>query len=249
MERQEASEARFGAFTDRDAALVRWRFGEGYVARLAAARYRAMLAGAHRVLDVGCGTGEAARFAEGAEYVGVDLSETLIRQGAGRPDRHLAAASLFALPFAEGTFDRVICMGVLHHLPPGHLAAALREMRRVLMPQGRLAIIEPNPWGLFQRLMAYVRPAERGILAVGPGAIGRAAREAGLEVEKALYDHTVFWAAHATFLLRRWPWVTGPRATALFETAHRVTTALVPPPLRSHTVWRLRPPPPAGAHR
>ncbi len=74
------------------------------------------------VLELGCGAG---RFTEvlldaGAEVWAVDASSAVdaARANLGEHERlHLAQADLFDLPFAEGTFDRVLCFGVLQHTP------------------------------------------------------------------------------------------------------------------------------------
>lgn len=74
------------------------------------------------VLDAGVGAG---RFAEivarkGGEVVGIDLTVAVDAAYAnlGRhPNVHLIQADIFALPFAEGTFDLAYSIGVLHHTP------------------------------------------------------------------------------------------------------------------------------------
>lgn len=74
------------------------------------------------VLEVGCGAG---RFTEvlldaGAEVWALDASSAVdaARENLGEHDRlHLAQADLFDLPFAEGSFDYVLCYGVLQHTP------------------------------------------------------------------------------------------------------------------------------------
>ena len=74
------------------------------------------------VLDAGCGAG---RFAEvvlqaGAEVVAVDLSSAVdaCRQNLSRhPQIHCVQASLYELPFRDGTFDFVYCIGVIQHTP------------------------------------------------------------------------------------------------------------------------------------
>jgi SAM-dependent methyltransferase len=235
------SEERFTRFSDRDEALVRWRFGEGYVARLTERRYREMFEGATRILDVGCGVGEAAIYAAGADYVGIDLSETLVRVGHQRPGRRLAVADITRLPFAEGAFDRVSCLGVLHHLSRDAIRPALCEMARVLESGGEIAIIEPNPWNPYQRMFAWARPPERGILNTSPRALRRLiASVPGLAIARFRYGHTMPLPSLATFLLRHWRWPTGPQVTPLLEWLHRWAVRLRPGPLKTQTFWRLR---------
>ena len=74
------------------------------------------------VLELGCGAG---RFTEvlldaGAEVWAVDASSAVDAALANLGDHerlHLAQADLFDLPFEQGAFDRVLCLGVLQHTP------------------------------------------------------------------------------------------------------------------------------------
>src|SRR5258706_8727062 len=100
-----------------------------------------------RVLDAGCGTGYgSALLAEtAAEVIGLDrASEALDYARAHYPGRNLAfkQGECCPLPFADGEFDWVIAFEVIEHLPDAD--AFLREIRRVLRPQGRLAVSTPN---------------------------------------------------------------------------------------------------------
>jgi len=240
-EETQASVERFDKFEDRDAALVRWRFGRGYVAELARARYRRMFHGGRHVLDVGCGVGAASRYADGATYYGIDLSEPLVRQGRRGRGLALSAADVTRLPFADGSFDRILCMGVLHHLSAAEVQAALVEMVRVLEPGGEIALIEPNPWNFWNRLMAWLQPAERGILHTGARPLRQLFEEVpGVKIADADYEHTRFVPSYLTFLLRGWLWVTGPRMTRALMVWHRLLLGLTPRAVRSHTFWRLR---------
>jgi ubiquinone/menaquinone biosynthesis C-methylase UbiE len=104
------------------------------------------------VLDVGCGTGTlalAARRRVGASgsVYGIDASEEMINRARAKSARRglpvtfeVAAAQL--LPFADATFDVVLCSLAVHHLPEDARAGALAEMRRVLKPEGRALIVE-----------------------------------------------------------------------------------------------------------
>jgi ubiquinone/menaquinone biosynthesis C-methylase UbiE len=127
------------------------------------------------ILDVGCGTGEiTARLAELYTITGVDLIERHLELAASRcaayADRvSFRTADAFALPFAEGAFDVVVCRHMLQAVPrPGE---AMAEMVRVLRPGGRLHLLVED-YG-----MIHMHPtrldADRFWL-VGPPAFGAA---------------------------------------------------------------------------
>jgi len=117
-----------------------------------------------RVLDVACGTGKLARAAaaavgEAGEVIGLDLSAGMLRQAARvRPapgatvPRYLAGDAL-ALPFPDGSFDAVTIGFGLRNLPD--YAAGLGEMHRVLVPAGRLVVLEISAPGGGLALLLY----------------------------------------------------------------------------------------------
>jgi demethylmenaquinone methyltransferase/2-methoxy-6-polyprenyl-1,4-benzoquinol methylase len=112
----------------------RWR-------RLAAA---AVVHPGDRVLDAACGTGDlavAGRKAGAGKVSGLDFSERMLER-ARRKDASIdwVQGDMLALPFADGTFDAAtVGFGVRNG---ADLELALRELRRVLRPGGRLAILE-----------------------------------------------------------------------------------------------------------
>jgi SAM-dependent methyltransferase len=108
------------------------------------------IAGAARVLDLGCGEGQIGRLAVagGAErVVGVDASAAQITE-AGRRGGGVAyaRATATALPLAAGWFDAVVSCLVLEHVED--LDGALDEIARVLRPGGRFVLFVNHP--LFQ---------------------------------------------------------------------------------------------------
>jgi ubiquinone/menaquinone biosynthesis C-methylase UbiE len=106
------------------------------------------LSAGDRVLDAACGTGivtrvAAQRFAHLAHITGVDLNPGMLEVArAHTPITGIPIAwrqgNVCTLPFAEGSFEVVLCQQGLQFVPdPG---MALREMRRVLVPGGGLAL-------------------------------------------------------------------------------------------------------------
>jgi demethylmenaquinone methyltransferase/2-methoxy-6-polyprenyl-1,4-benzoquinol methylase len=122
---------------------VRWR-------RRAA---RAVVRDGDRVLDAACGTGDLALadLAAGAARVtGLDFSEQmLVRARRKSTEVEWMQGDMLALPFADATFDAAtVGFGVRN---VADLELALRELRRVLHPGGRLAILEiTQPRGLLR---------------------------------------------------------------------------------------------------
>ena len=105
-----------------------------------------------RILDVACGTGDstisiARAAAEGTKVTGADISEGMMAlvtekaEKAGVLDRiDLQVADGEALPYEEGTFDRVTCAFGIRNFE--HKEKGLEEFRRVLRPGGRAVILE-----------------------------------------------------------------------------------------------------------
>jgi SAM-dependent methyltransferase len=101
------------------------------------------------VLDVATGTGLAAAAAarRGAQVVGVDVAEAMVEQARSlHPEVEFLQGDVYALPFADGGFDAVLCnFGLLHFGRPEDAAG---ELARVLAPGGALAL---TVWDLPER--------------------------------------------------------------------------------------------------
>ena len=99
-----------------------------------------------KVLEIGCGLGtDGAQFARaGADYTGVDLTEAAVDLArrrfelTGLPGT-FQTADAERLDFADESFDLVYSHGVLHHTPD--TAGAIKEVHRVLKPEGRAVIM------------------------------------------------------------------------------------------------------------
>jgi ubiquinone/menaquinone biosynthesis C-methylase UbiE len=120
---------------------------------------RADLGEGRAVLDVGCGTGAATRFAArkigaSGRVVGLDVNAGMIGVAQSMPSDAGAVIewienSAYELPFMEAEFDAVICAQTLQFLE--HRPQALAEMYRVLKPGGSIALshwcdIRDNPY-------------------------------------------------------------------------------------------------------
>lgn len=124
-----------------------------------------------RVLDVACGTGIVARAAaeragDAGQVVGLDLNPGMLAVANRlQPKIEWRQGDATALPFADASFDRVLCQFGLMFFPGR--PAALREMHRVLKPGGRLAVAT---WDAIEISPPYVRQAEIVERLAGPEA-------------------------------------------------------------------------------
>ena len=84
-----------------------------------------------RTLDVACGTGFLTRHLAGT-VVGLDQSARMLAAAGSRlPEAELVRGDALALPFPDGSFDRVFTSHFYGHLDPGERERFLREARRV----------------------------------------------------------------------------------------------------------------------
>jgi ubiquinone/menaquinone biosynthesis C-methylase UbiE len=139
----------------------------------------AQIAQGQRVLDVACGTGEAASTAiqtlgSAGFVVGADLSLEMLNTASSRLDKTSFSsvnADGQALPFSDGAFDAVVCQLGLQFFP--NAATGLSEFRRVVRTGGMVAVCvnstsERLPmWGnLADALDRFLTAEQRNVLAM-----------------------------------------------------------------------------------
>lgn len=105
---------------------------------------------ATRILEIGCGLGDAAYHvarSTGSEVLGIDLSPAFVdaaKQRFSVPNLTYRVLDIWSADLdALGSFDIVIGNGILHHLRL-RLVETLGRLRGLTVPGGAIAFIEPN---------------------------------------------------------------------------------------------------------
>lgn len=110
------------------------------------------------VLDIGCGRGELIYYISkmGANGYGIDYSSSAIKLANALKSKkeqrykekmHFLVMDAKALQFKDSFFDSVIMTDVVEHLYPEELDIVIKEVKRVLKPNGELIIhTAPNRW-------------------------------------------------------------------------------------------------------
>jgi SAM-dependent methyltransferase len=130
--------------------VAKGAMGPGMAEEMRIARLLLGLTRGDTICDLACGPGNFSReFARAAGpdglVVGVDASRTMLERGGEELRRDdpgnlvLVRADATALPFAAGSFDGACCFAALHLFADPF--AALDEMRRLLRPGGRIALM------------------------------------------------------------------------------------------------------------
>jgi SAM-dependent methyltransferase len=142
------------------------------------------------VLDVGCGVGALHPLLAplcGALH-GVDVSAECIERAArDNPGVAYQAYDGATLPYADGRFDMVIAICVVHHVPPADWPAFAAELRRVTRPGGLVCVIEHNPFNPVTRLSVMRCPFDEDAVLLRAGATRMLLAGAGLTQTQSRY--------------------------------------------------------------
>jgi SAM-dependent methyltransferase len=141
-----------------------------------------------KILDVGCGTGANLQMlSQFGAAEGVDVSPDALDFCRSRGLTRVKQGVAEHLPFADAAFDLVTGLDVVEHLDDD--IAGLREMRRVLRPDGRVVLFVPAfmfLWGVQDDISHHRRRYTLPELTEKLGA-------AGLKVERASYANITFF--------------------------------------------------------
>ena len=113
------------------------------------------------VCEVGCGPGQIARYLKdrAVSIHGIDLSAEMVRAASRlNPDIAFAPGDMLALDAPNDSLAGVVSFYAIIHLPRGEVTKALKEMRRVLKPGGRLLVSYHGGEGELHRDEWYGQP-------------------------------------------------------------------------------------------
>lgn len=147
------------------------------------------------ILDAGCGAGGTMEvMTKYGMVTGVDTSEEMIDY-CQKKGLNANCHSILDLPFDDSTFDLVLCLDVIEHLPDEE--PAILELMRVLKPGGLLLLSVPSfgwLWGRHDELNNHYRRYNYGVLS-------RTVQKAGFKEERSTYFN--FFLLPAVFLIRK----------------------------------------------
>ena len=161
------------------------------------------------LLELGCGNAEFSRRLARATPVAAIAALEVDRvqhernlAGVQEPKISFGYGGAEAIPFADASFDGVLMMKSLHHVPMERLDDALREVRRVLRPGGWAYISEPVYAGPLNEITRLFHDEGR-VRAAAYEALKRA-RASGVleEVEERTFDMPARYESYDDFVRR-----------------------------------------------
>ena len=143
-----------------------------------------------RFLDLGCGTGGILRdWMDENTCVGVDRSDLALKICKKNGFNSLVRGDLMTLPFKPASFDIVMLMDVIEHLPDD--VSFLENVKQVCTKGGRVVIAVPA----FQMLWSQHDVTFEHHRRYTSGQLEKVVREAGLEPERVTYTNSLLFPA------------------------------------------------------
>jgi ubiquinone/menaquinone biosynthesis C-methylase UbiE len=146
-----------------------------------------------RVLDFGAGIGYSVPFFRrhlpGSHVTCLDVSKKSLEIGA---EVHGGQAEFthydgVTIPYEAATFDVALASCVFHHIDHDEHVAQLREIRRVLKPDGILCLFEHNPLNPLTRHAVNTCPFDENAVLIGAPTMRRRVRAAGFGNARVKY--------------------------------------------------------------
>jgi ubiquinone/menaquinone biosynthesis C-methylase UbiE len=134
------------------------------------------------LLDVGCGTGTTDQVLAPRvrQLHGVDVSEEmLIKAQQNVPGAEFSLYDGGRLPFDDESFDVVVAICVLHHVPKSARQNVVREMMRVIRREGVVAVFEHNPYNPLTRRAVNTCELDRDAVLLPPRETVELLKESG----------------------------------------------------------------------
>jgi 2-polyprenyl-3-methyl-5-hydroxy-6-metoxy-1,4-benzoquinol methylase len=190
-----------------------------------------------RVLDAGCGSGRLLdELAEYGAVSGLDMNPDSVSIAQRRGHEDVRVGVVEELPWEDETFDLVTCLDVVEHTADDRVS--MRELRRVVRPEGRLLITVPAYQGLWSSHDVFNRHYRR----YDRRMMRAVAADVGLRIERMTYFNSLLLPpAAAVRLAQRFRY----RRNGASNGNHTSDVELTPPwlspalelPLRVEAAW------------
>lgn len=158
---------------------------------------------AQRVLDFGCGTGNAAQFLLALpgtrEVLGIDVSDRLLARARREHASPQVRFANVAGHHPSSSFDAAYCNGVFHHIPPAERLASAGVVHASLRSRGLFAFWENNPWNPGTRYVMSRIEFDRDAITLSPLEAHRLLTAAGFEILSTTFR---FFFPHALRMFR-----------------------------------------------
>jgi SAM-dependent methyltransferase len=181
------------------------------------------------VLEGGCGTGYMSRWLAqryGWRMFPADLDFGGLSYGMREGVARMVQTDITALPYKDESFDAVVSLDVVVHLPKGHEVRALREFLRVLRPGGKLILRVAALEILRSRHSIFANEKQR----FGRRGLEESLRLAGFKILDCSYANS-FLIPVALFKFRVWEEMTRQEARSGVEVPGEFLNSLLRVPL------------------